>query len=807
MVTKNVSMPVPTKRKDDTQKETQPPIKETQVPSKETQVSKWLAENKADIFTDEFYKQGYYEVESVDDEAINSIVKPKQPGLANALKNSLAARKKQEEDAIKEKVEKEKEEKEKKAIEEKEKKEKEKEEKEIKPMVPPDLPAGIVFDLSAPKIPTADGITFSVTKSLSVESTSAAIISPNNIKREEWCVIARSANLLYAYDMNGVEPNWAKTPILDWKVPARDDFARSEILRGKVTSMLTYTDETASYVASGFDTQTATLAFTFCAGSFERSHKYKTATNSESKTLTQVGMWKYPRVKIYLDKCTVPSERFKEAVRKALTANDKFSALNEVFNEYGHVIPSAVLLGGQLCYKESKRSDSTATEASVQEEIKGKVAGKLGKVAPSAGFAFGSASEDKAGGVNLEEFTSFTNLGGDSLLCTNPPEWAPTVKDPCNWAVIEMEDMRPTIDLLEPELKKQVLAIWNSSQAILNPVDLDCRDGGKDGDGKSYPDNIKITQEMLQQNGGFAAAVRDCTEPTRGWVQLLSSVSKGSPKRGDPGTATGGAYSHAAVNADRWIKSNSICLPVPQGGTFTTMFGSSYPPPPQARLLFVRSNLHFGQWQCLSDNSDPWKEPEIKDEDGFLFVSIQANDGERGGVKGLLKDKEIAGSYVQNWHTSDKLDEWIEQQSFCVPVPGGTKFSLAFEPSRGKPKVNAYWIPLDDTRWKMQEAVPVAVNTQAPAETDGILHGWIKQSRDGDRGMLNLYIGEDAVNVNPVLLPCAAASMHYYGAHNCWVWYSSVMIPVAKGTPYKAVYKSTSGSPQAQVYWTAIVPR
>ncbi len=768
MVTKTVSMPVPAKKKDDTQTETQTPTKKTQIPSKATEVTTWLEDNKAGIFNDEFYKQGYYKVDSVDDEAINSIVKDKQPGLAKALKNSLAEQKKRKEEAG-------------------------------KTIPPPKLPADTVLDLSAPKLKSADGITFSVPKTLSVESNNAAIVSPNNIKPEEWMVIARSANLLYAYDMDGDEPKWAKTPVLDWKVPARDDFVRSEILHGKVTSMLTYSEETASYVTSGFDTQTATAGYAFCSASFERSHKEKTARSSEQKTLIQVGMWKYPRAKIYLEKCTTTSERFTEAVRAALVAKDKYAELNKVFDEYGHVVPSAVLLGGQLCYKESRVSTSLAEEHSEETKVKVAVEARLWGASASVGASWGGSSDTKTGSVNLNEFTSFTNHGGDSLLCTNPAAWAPTVKDPANWAVIEMEDVRPTIDLLDPELRQKVLDVWNGNQAILNPKELEW----KDGEGVLYPNDDNFAA-LMQKYGGFAVAMRHCNVPTRGSVQLISSGSKGDQKEKEPGTAAGAAYTHGAIAADRWIECNSICLPVSQEGSFRTMFKSSFSPAPVGRLIFTPSTLRFGQWQCLSDKTDPWLEQKTKDEDGFLFVNIGAVDGERGGVKGLINDREIAGCFVQNCRGRD---EWIDEQNFCIPVPGGTRFTIAFDLKLGTPKVFAYWMPLNDTRWKMQGAVPVPIKTEILAETDGILHGWIKQTRDGDRGTLKLYTGNDAVKANPEKLPCAAASMHYYVAHNCWVLYSSVMLPVAKGTPYKTVHTTTSGSPEAQVFWTPIVPR
>jgi len=34
-----------------------------------------------------------------------------------------------------------------------------------------------------------------------------------------------------------------------------------------------------------------------------------------------------------------------------------------------------------------------------------------------------------------------------------------------------------------------------------------------------------------------------------------------------------------------------------------------------------------------------------------------------------------------------------------------------------------------------------------------------------------------------------------------------VMLPIAKGTHYKAIQSKTAGNPEAQVFWTAIIPR
>lgn len=717
-----------------------------------TAVTAWLKKNGAGEYIDEFYKQGYFTVESVDDNAIEEIVKGKR-GIANTLKNSLTVYK---------------------------------ERASGQPMAPPKLPAGTQLDLSSLELKSPDGISFSVDKSLSVESTNAAIISPNNIKPEEWIIIARSANLLYGYDMDSNEPKWAKTPILDWKVPERDDFARSEITHAKVTSELTYSDEIATFVSSGFDTETATAAYTFCAASVERNHKYKEAKSSQTKTLFQVGMWKYPRAQIYLDKCTITSDRFISAVKSALKSDDKYNELTKVFHEYGHIIPSSVLLGGQLCFKASKESSSFAEEQKLATDYKAALDIKLGKVSASTGFAQGSETDKKSENLTLDEFESFTNRGGDSLLCTNPSQWAPTVKDPANWAVIEMEGMQPTIDLLENDLKQQVLEVWNNEMAILNPIEIEPL---KESEGAEYPLNDNLKKKM--QNGGFAVAMRRCGDHSRGFVELQSEQNKIK--------LTGAAYAHYASD-DHWIEYNSICMPVACGGSFRTKYGGGGTIfNLSTRLLFVPSNLRFGIWEEIKEIDGL---NLIKPNDGFLFVSIRASQqGCQAGVIGLVNEEEIAGGFV---HWDEKNNEYFESQNFCIPVPADSTFCIRHADIVGhEPEIHAYWIPLRDERWKMQERIKIDMNTLRWAETNGVLHGWIRGKVNGDRDTLKIYQGEDEVSLKYEQQPTVASSMHWQDKTVRYLKYSSVMLPITKGTLYRAECKTS----RSNLYWTAFEHR
>ncbi|UCC52361.1 MAG: hypothetical protein JSV68_00045, partial [Anaerolineaceae bacterium] len=548
--------------------------------------------------------------------------------------------------------------------------------------------------------------------------------------------------------------------------------------------------------------------YIFCAASFERNRRYRTAKSSQTKTIIQVGMWKYPRAQIYLDKCTVTSNRFIKAIQSALEADDKYSEVNKVFREYGHVIPSSVLLGGQLCYRKSYEINQEQNEDMVEEEWKTSLAAKKEQVSASIGFAYGEGSETKTGSVDLKEFSSFTNHGGDSLLCSNPAAWAPTVNVPDLWAVIEMEGMRSTIDLLDDETKEQVLNVWSmrEAKAILNPVEIeDLQDDG----GALYPDYYSDDHKnkaVIMMHSGFAVGMRQCSAGSRGSVQLLYSPSGDDPQQDDPDTTAGAAYAHFNPRGDLWIECNSICLPIPQGGSFKTSFEKTEGAP-DSRLMFVPSNLRFGRWVTIEVPENQFE--DTTSEDGFLFVNIEAADKERGGVKVWINNEEIAeeiaGSYVHLWKGTG---EYFNQQNLCVPLPEETHYRIIRDPSYGNPDVRAYWMPLHDSRWKMQKADRVSLNTQQRTKTDGILHGWIRETSNRDRGTLKIYTGDDAlIEATTGQLPSVGAAMHYYERNDRWVKYSSVTLPIAKGTLCMAVFKPSSLNPEAQLYWTAIVPR
>lgn len=207
--------------------------------------------------------------------------------------------------------------------------------------------------------------------------------------------------------------------MLEWRVPDRIDFARSEMYQSRVESSVTYTEETAAYVRCGFEKETATAGFPFCSVSFERSRKERRAEAQEHKELHQVGMWKYPRVTLFLDDCTRVSRGFIAAIEKALKAgNQAPTELEKVLLEYGHAVPMEVTLGGQLHFEHVRTDDAATSERQVEQEVKAAVEAKYQAASASAGVARGTSTLHAKAAVAMAEETSFDALGGDTTLAT-----------------------------------------------------------------------------------------------------------------------------------------------------------------------------------------------------------------------------------------------------------------------------------------------------------------------------------------------------------------------------------------------------
>lgn len=707
-----------------------------------TAVTSWLADRFASAFADAFFEQGYLDVADVDDAAIDLLVTEK--GTANRLKADLARR--------------------------------------AEPVVPPDLPPGTALDLSKPQVTSADGVTFTVPTALSVSRSADAIQSPMALQNSDWVVIARNAALLYGFRMDGPAPVRARRSVLEWVVPERIDFARSEMFQARVESAVTYTEETASYVRAGFDKQTATVGYAFCSASFERSRKERTARTSAHRELHEIGMWKYPRATLFLDDCTRVSDAFVRAIDRALASDlDKGAGLEQVLAEYGHAVPMEVTLGGQLHFEHVRTEDATTSERQVEQEIKAAVAVKYMGASASAGYATGSSTAVSGSALQLAEQTTFDGLGGDATLVSNPADWAPTVRDPRLWAVIGNARLISTIDLLDDERRSAVLARWSAPASPELPA-------------IGEPLTLQPDTASRSSTAGFLLGLRDCdAEPQQGEVLVASGSQDREADSAAEVAAGAGVYS--VHRSDMWYDVNSVCLPVAKGTDFgvwtedVKQSGGSA----RTRLGIARTQFDFGTWRQV-----PVGEPAEVTEDGFLAVGVTLPERVYGDVLVLSGGEVLAATSA---HRDARYGSPAPHSAICIPIRAGTALDVqvALRAGAGGPaNVQARFIALDDA-WMLGPCREIEPGTHLTADTDGVLHAQLDVVGDGPRAVVRLYA--EAPD------PWAGCSVHVFGQHVRLLRHASALLPVGKGGTFFASYAPTSGAPPLRLTWTPIVRR
>ena len=312
------------------------------------------------------------------------------------------------------------------------------------------------------------------------------------------------------------------------------------------------------------------------------------------------------------------------------------------------------------------------------------------------------------------------------------------------------------------------------------------------------------------QGDGFVSVMRQAIADGD-WGSASIVIGPGdNPREGNQATASGAAFIQKSEKFKVWYECNSICLPINAGSTCLARF-NDVGGTPAGRLAFHATKLRFGDWVPAFGGS-PAVAKEMPDtalsataaSDGFLFVTIRAAMfAQMGGVEGLIGEQAVASSFV-HWAESSQP---YPQQSFCIPVPARSRYSIQRVFPMSAPTIQAFWIPIVSTEWVMKEAEPHRdTNTVISAGTNGILHGRIYAAHDRQRGTLKIYVGRDADVATPTAQSYVAASVQLDQQSNRFVPRNSLMLPVAIGTRYQAVTQSPLEDLPVDLFWTPLVP-
>ncbi len=335
----------------------------------------------------------------------------------------------------------------------------------------PKLPEGTKVDLSQNSVIIED-ITFRIPTELQTRPSGGTPRNAMDLTPSEWMVLAKRTRLTYGIHLDkalastGDEDALAMKPALDWLVNTAEDFvdARAE---GAAASSMCYTSQLSNLVHNRLTKGALSVSAPFVGGAASAERNETQASSMARKSLFMTGVWRYMYATLDISKCTVVSERLVEDIRKAMAASEKerFDALRNVFNDYGHVVPSHVELGGQLYFQSKREAKATLSEIMVTTIVNTAVDAKFKGVTAGASASFEDADGVKVDAQSIQESVSFTAVGGDITLASAPADWASTTKDPNSWAVIKRDSVVSIVERLkeleDAELYRDVKSVWD----------------------------------------------------------------------------------------------------------------------------------------------------------------------------------------------------------------------------------------------------------------------------------------------------------------------------------------------------------
>jgi hypothetical protein len=785
------------------------------------QVETWLRSNGVPSqYVKAILNAGYTEMLDMNDAIAKFIVKP-MPGLAVKLRRTLQKEREEEEKKLP-------------------KNGGEHEEKAPTPKpeaTPPDiptLPTGTELNLSPPeKIEAPDGVTFKLPDDFSVQPDDKPIEDPADLTPEDWKHLATKTGMRRAYHMTDFDadeenPPQSKLEALDWVDRPSRDFMESATGASSVSAKLTYSENTASYVRAGFDTEAFEGCYAFCSASFQRKHEERRAESSYKKSLQMIGKWFYPRATVTLlgkKGCAKLSPGFVEAVRKALASESPRKELQDLFAEWGIAAPNEVLLGGLATFLKTRTMEGEVNEKSVKATIVAAVNIKSGPRSASASTSQGAGSEEKLTAQSLVESSTFKYVGGNTLV-SDTKTWPATVGPAKSWDVIGRSKLVPLVDLLDAELHKKVLDVW--SEVAVHPAVLD-----------DEPLPASTRSEPVPVSGFLLASIS--AGGGRGSIELVCDQSS-DPRLAGADAVGGRAHvRYADDDHFHYMGLGSIFLPLPSEShyhTDGTRSGNT-----QFRFDFVETRLSFGAWVRVFSASRSGSSGErVAETDGFLFASLQTNENNRGFVHASIDGERRASASA---HLNSDSGAVMGEATFCLPVPRGTRYAVSLEPTQESPSARAWWLPVTSRAWKLGKAVERSLDTEFTAESDGILHGTIAMLHDfetrSDSYMLMSGMGgglvhstethqwyvdgrwtnsyPDGRTVATLVLAAekqrqdlgsapisrASASVQYCIIRDVHIQHASATLPVRAGYIYRAT-KQQLAPAEAKAWWTPIVP-
>ncbi|KAK0510622.1 hypothetical protein JMJ35_007054 [Cladonia borealis] len=160
--------------------------------------------------------------------------------------------------------------------------------------------------------------------------------------------------------------------------------------------------------------------------------------------------YKFPRAAVELD--TYCLDLTDECKKQALACRNR-ADVDRWEREYGSVFATQFTLGGELTSTRFFQSTDSGELSAFKDSVK--IAAGLSISSPNAsGGGSIASSEGKEGSQSERRASQSARLawqarGGDTLLCSNPPLWASTVKNYLLWRIMDQQGIVGMIDFIK----------------------------------------------------------------------------------------------------------------------------------------------------------------------------------------------------------------------------------------------------------------------------------------------------------------------------------------------------------------------
>ena len=287
------------------------------------------------------------------------------------------------------------------------------------------------------------------------------IIVASQLHLDEWQTVFHNCNLIYGVRMNQKTPKFAFKPLLQFKAEKRIAFHVND---KSSTKAHTRTKEMESSFASSsfFDGDTGCSCPYVGIGVNVEYLNSEASTDTKKKTYVTY-CYNFPRADLQLDTYYLePTDEFIKAIDSVLstpTLDEQVTQLEKVLSEYGHVYPSSVVLGGHLYHTEEYENKEKAEEA--RKRITADLSFSPSFI-KSIKISAGGGHDERSRNQLFERAVSFTYtaVGGNTLLVQDAGRWAESVAEPRLWRVIEQDEYKSVIELLDGKQREKLKKVY-----------------------------------------------------------------------------------------------------------------------------------------------------------------------------------------------------------------------------------------------------------------------------------------------------------------------------------------------------------